>query len=47
MFGKMRTLDEFWKRNFDLLAGNKEMLEIWRKFEEFWTDFVVVFRIFL
>ncbi len=33
IFGKMRTLREFWKTNFELLAGNfKELLEIWRKF---------------
>ncbi len=29
----MSTLDEFWKTNFELLAGNfEEMLKIWRKF---------------
>ncbi len=33
IFGKLRTLGEFWKTNFELLAGNfKEMLEIRRKF---------------
>ncbi len=40
----MCALGEFWKTNFELLAENiEEMLEIWRKFEEFWTDFVEVF----
>ncbi len=29
IIGKMRTLGEFWKTNFELLAGNfEEMLEI-------------------
>ncbi len=29
MFSKIRTLGEFWKTNFELLAGNfKEMSEI-------------------
>ncbi len=46
--GKIRKLGEFCKTNFELLAGNfEEMLEIWRKFEEFWTDYVEVFWTFL
>ncbi len=33
IFGKMRTLGDFWEKNFELLSGNfEEMLEIWKKF---------------
>ncbi len=44
IFGKIRTLGEFWKTNFELLAGNwRNVGNLEKIFEEFLTDYVEVF----
>ncbi len=47
IFGKIRTLCEFWKTNFLLLAENWNVANSEKIFEEFWTNFVEVFWICL
>ncbi len=48
IFGKIRTLGEFWETNFEILERNfKEMLEIWRKFlRNFWLILQKYFEYF-